>query len=148
MPGPSALSNATDGVSRAVAEVFLNVLRFDFTEVQGDVEGEFVVQAGRTDTITDPAMYSEDREARKRRAEYVHAAVDGRNVTSGEETTVPVPRSDDGVVKLLDRLDADREEVRRIDIEELEAQIDRAVYDLCELTEDEREAVEDYLDVF
>ena len=46
--------------------------------------------------ITDPAMYSDDREARKRRAEYVHAAVDGRNATSGEETTIPILRSDDG----------------------------------------------------
>jgi len=51
-------------------------------------------------------MYSDDREARKRRAEYVHAAVDGHNVTSGEETTILIPRSDDGVEKLLDRLEA------------------------------------------
>ena len=41
--------------------------------------------------ITDPAMYSDDREARKRRAEYVHAAVDGRNVKSGEEMTFLTP---------------------------------------------------------
>ena len=59
-----------------------------------------------------------------------------------------VPRSDDGVVGLLDRLEADREEVRRTDIEELEAEIDDAVYDLFDLTEAEREVVEDYLDVF
>ena len=93
-------------------------------------------------------MYSDDREARKRRAEYVHAAVDGRTVKSGEETTIPIPRSDEGVVELLDRLEADREEVRQTDIEELEAEIDDAVYDLFDLTEDEREVVEDYLDVF
>jgi len=93
-------------------------------------------------------MYADDRETRKRRAEYVHAAVDGRNVTSGEETTVPIPRSDDGVVELLDRLEADREEVERTDIQALEAEIDRAVYDLFDLTEDEREVVEEYLDVF
>ena len=93
-------------------------------------------------------MYSDDREARKRRAEYVHAAVDGRNVKSGEEMTVPIPRSDDGVEELLSRLDDDREEVRQTDIEDLEAEIDRAVYDLFDLTEDEREVVEDYLDVF
>ena len=54
-------------------------------EVQGDVDGNFTVQAGRSDTINDPAMYSDDREARKSRAEYVHAAVDGRNVKSGEQ---------------------------------------------------------------
>jgi hypothetical protein len=71
-------------------------------------------------------MYSDDREARKRRAEYVHATVDGRNVTSGEETTVPIPRADDGVEELLGRLEADREEVERTDIEALEAEIDRA----------------------
>ena len=93
-------------------------------------------------------MYSDDREASKRRAEYVYAAVDGRNVKSCEEMTVPIPRGDDGVVELLDRLEADREEVRQTDIEDLEAEIDRAVYDLFDLTEGEREVVEDYLDVF
>ena len=82
-------------------------------KVQGDVDGDFTVQAGRSDTINDPAMYSDDREARKRRAEYVHAAVDGRNVKSGEEMKIPVPRSDDGVEGLLGRLEADREEVER-----------------------------------
>ena len=106
------------------------------------------MQAGRSDTIADPAMYADDREVRKRRAEYVHAAVDGRNVKSGEETTIPIPRSDDGVVELLDRLEADREEVEQTDIEALEAEINRAVYDLFDLTEDEREVVEKYLDVF
>jgi type I restriction-modification system DNA methylase subunit len=117
-------------------------------KVQSDVDDEFTVQAGRKDTISDSAMYSEDRDARKCRAEYVHAAVDGRNVKSGEEMTIPIPRSDDGVVELLDRLEADREEVRQTDIEDLEAEIDRAVYDLFDLTEDEREVVEDYLEVF
>jgi len=39
-------------------------------------------------------------------------------------------------------------EVEQTDIEALEAEIDRAVYDLFDLTEDEREVVEDYLDVF
>jgi hypothetical protein len=117
-------------------------------EVQGDVDGDFTVQAGRSDTINDPAMYSEDRDARKRRAEYVHAAVNGRNVKSGEEMTIPIPRSDSGVVELLDRLEADREEVQQTDIDELENEIDEAVYDLFELTEDEREIVEEYLEVF
>jgi hypothetical protein len=117
-------------------------------EVQGDVDGDFTVQAGRSDVINDPAMYSDDREARKRRAEYVHAAVDGRNVKSGEETTIPIPRSDDGVEELLSRLDDDHEEVAATNIEELEGEIDDTVYDLFDLTEDEREVVEDYLEVF
>ncbi len=117
-------------------------------EVQGDVEGDFTVQAGRSDVINDPAMYSEDREARMSRAEYVHAAVDGRNVKSGEETTIPIPRSDDGVEELLSRLNDDRDEVAATNIDDLEAEIDDAVYDLFDLTEDEREVVEDYLEVF
>ena len=111
-------------------------------------DGEFTVRAGRSDTITDPALYADDRAARKRRAEYVHAAVDGRNVTSGAETTVPIPRSDSGVGELLDRLNADREAVARTDIAALEAEIDAAVYDLFALTDEERAVVEEYLDVF
>jgi hypothetical protein len=61
--------------------------------------------------------------------------------------TVHIPWIDD-VVELMDRLEADREELRLTDIEALEADIDRAVYDLFDLTEDEREVVEDYLDLF
>ncbi|WP_241432315.1 Eco57I restriction-modification methylase domain-containing protein [Halogeometricum borinquense] len=117
-------------------------------EINTNDDGTISVQAGRTDSIVDAAMHSEDNEARKRRAEYVYAAVDGCNVKSGKEITIPIPRSDDGVVDLLDRLEADREEVRQTDIEDLEAEIDDAVYDLFDLTEDEREVVEDYLEVF
>lgn len=117
-------------------------------EVQGDVDGDFTVQAGRSDIINHPAMYSDDREVRKRRAEYVHAAVDGRNVKSGEETTIPIPRSEDGVEELLDQLEADREEVAATNIDDLEAEIDEAVYDQFDLTDDEREIVEDYLSTF
>lgn len=93
-------------------------------------------------------MYANDREARKRRAEYVHAAVDGRNVKSGEETTIPIPRSDNGVAELLDRLEADRDEVAAVNIDDLEADIDEAVYDLFDLTDDKRDVVEEYLSVF
>jgi len=117
-------------------------------EVQGGVDGEFTVQAGRSDTISDPAMYADDRQARKQRAEYVRAAVDGRNVKSGAETTIPIPRSDDGVAALLATLANDRETVAETSIEELEAEIDQAVYDLFELTPEEREVVEEYLEVF
>lgn len=111
-------------------------------------DGEFTVQAGRSDTITDPAMYTDDREERKRRAEYVRAAVDGRNVKSGEETTIPIPRRDAGVEELLARLEADHEEVRETDIAALEAEIDEAVYDLFDLTDEERDVIEEYLEVF
>jgi uncharacterized protein (DUF39 family) len=78
-------------------------------------------------------MYSDDWDARKCRAEYVHAAIDGRSVKSGEETTIPIPRSDDGVVELLERLDAE---------------IDDAVYDRFDLSAEERAVVEKYLEVF
>lgn len=50
---------------------------------------------------------------------------------------------------LLDyRLRRLRDEVAATSIEELEGEIDDAVYDLFDLTEDEREVVEDYLEVF
>lgn len=49
--------------------------------------------------------------------------------------------------ELPDRLDADREAVERTDIRALEAEIDRAVYDLFESTDGERGAAEEYLDV-
>jgi len=117
-------------------------------EVQQDDDGDFTVQAGRSDTIKDSAMYSDNLKVQKNRAEYVLAAVDGRNVQSGEEMTIPIPRTDDGVEALLDRLETDRLEVQQTNIQELEAQIDEAVYDLFDLKKDEREVIEDYLEVF
>jgi hypothetical protein len=74
--------------------------------------------------------------------------VNGRNVKSGEETSIPIPRSDDGVRALLSELDDDREEVESTDIDALEAEIDEAVYDLFDLDESEREVIEEYLNVF
>jgi len=117
-------------------------------EVQGDVEGEFAVQAGRSDTIRDPVMYSDTREARKKRAEYVYEAVNGRNVKSGEEITIPIPQTDAGVEKLLSWLEADRDEVDKTDIEELETDIDDAVYELFDLDESDQEVIEEYLETF
>jgi hypothetical protein len=69
--------------------------------------------------------------------------VNGRNVKSGEETSIPIPRSDDGVSALLSELDDDRDEVESTDIDALEA-----VYDLFDLDESEREVIEEYLNVF
>jgi hypothetical protein len=117
-------------------------------EIGVEEDGEFAVGAGRSDSVRDPAMYSDEREDRKRRAEYVHAAVDGRDVKSGEETVVPIPRRDDGVEELLARLRDDREDVARTNVDALEAEIDRAVYDLFDLTDEEREVIENYLEVF
>ena len=71
----------------------------------------------------------------------------GRIPSASRRCTHP-PGSDDDVVELLDRLETVREEFRQTDIEALEADMDRAVYDLFDLTEDEREVVEDYLDLF
>jgi len=48
------------------------------------------------------------------------------------------------VVELLERLEADRAEVEEAEINELETEIDDAVYDLFNLTAEERAGVEDY----
>ncbi|ERG98284.1 MAG: hypothetical protein J07HQX50_02319 [Haloquadratum sp. J07HQX50] len=65
--------------------------------MQGNIDGNSTVEVGRTDTMKDPSMYSNDREGRKRRAEYVCTAVNGRNAKRGEEMPIPIPQSDDGV---------------------------------------------------
>jgi hypothetical protein len=62
--------------------------------------------------------------------------------------TIPIPVRDDGVHELLGRLNRDRERVDSTDIEELEAEIDELVFDLFNLTEEERRVVEDYLEMF
>jgi hypothetical protein len=74
--------------------------------------------------------------------------VDGRNVKSGEEMSIPISRRDEDVRALLDVLEEDKETVENTDIGELEAEIDQAVYEMFELTVKEREVIEDYLEVF
>lgn len=110
--------------------------------IQAQADGTFAVEAGRSDSITDPRMNSQDR------AKYAHAAVDGRNVKSGEEVSIPIPRRDEDVRALLDALEEDKGTVENTDIGELEAEIDEAVYEMFELTEEEREVIEEYLEVF
>ncbi|MFC7323582.1 Eco57I restriction-modification methylase domain-containing protein [Halorubrum rutilum] len=117
-------------------------------EVQGDVDGNFTVQAGRSDIINDPAMYADDRESRKRRAEYVHAAVDGRNVKSGETTTIPIPRSDSGVETLLEALRSDEATVTETNLEELEEKVNEMIYRMFGITAEEQDVIEEYLETF
>jgi len=117
-------------------------------DIQELTDDRFAITAGRSDEITDPLIDSGDREEQKLRAEYVHAAVDGRNMKSGEEQTIPIPQSREGVQQLVDELNDDRRTVEETSIEDLEADIDEAVYDLFDLTEDEREVLEEYLEVF
>lgn len=112
------------------------------------MEGKYTVQAGRSDVITDAAMYSDDEEARKRRAMYVQEAVNGRNVKSGEETTIPIPRSDAGVETLLEALRSDEATVAETDVDELEALVNDVVYEMFGITAEEQDVIEEYLEKF
>lgn len=116
--------------------------------MQCDEDGEFTVQAGRSDVITDAAMYAEDRDGRKRRATYVCEAVNGRNVKTGETTTIPIPRSDSGVEELLDALQSDETTRAEIDIDELEKVLNGVVYDIFDITPEQQDVIEEYLETF
>ena len=117
-------------------------------EIQENVDGEFAVQAGRSDEILDAAMHAPEREARKRRAEYVREAVNGRNVKSGETTTIPIPRSDTGVEELLDTLRSDETVVTETEIDELEDRVNDTVYGMFGITPEEQDVIEEYLETF
>jgi hypothetical protein len=117
-------------------------------EVQGDVEGQYTVQAGRSDVITDPAMHADDESARKSRAMYVCKAVNGRNVKSGETTTIPIPRSDEGVHTLLSTLRSDETTVSETNVDELGNVVNDVVYELFEISQEEQDVIEDYLETF
>ena len=59
-----------------------------------------------------------------------------------------IPQSRDGVDQLIEALEDDRQTVEETSIEDLEAEIDQTVYDLFDLTDDERDVIEQYLEVF
>jgi hypothetical protein len=117
-------------------------------DIQEKTDDRFAVTAGHSDELTDPLMDRGDREEQKLRARYVHAAVDGRNMKKYEEQTIPIPQSRDGVQQLIEALASDRQTVEETNINDLEAEIDQTVYGLFDLAEDEREVIEDYLEVF
>ncbi|UBF20938.1 type IIG restriction modification enzyme [Haloarcula virus HCTV-8] len=117
-------------------------------DIQEKSDGRFAVTAGRSDEITHPVMDSGNREVRKLRAKYVHAAVDGRNMKKGEEQTIPIPQTRRGVEQLIESFEEDRETIENASIDELESEIDSSVYDIFELTDEEREVVEEYMEVF
>jgi len=110
--------------------------------------GDFVVQAGRSDEISDAAMYSPDPDAREQRATYVYEVVNGRSVKSGEETTIPIPRSDEGVEGLLGILRDDESIVHGTALDELEEEVNKLVYEMYGITPEEQDVVEDYLETF
>ena len=117
-------------------------------DIQEKANERFAVTAGRSDEITAPLMDKGDRNERKLRAKYVHAAVDGRNMKKGEEQTIPIPDTQGGVEQLMKALRADQQTVEETSIEELEAEIDQTVYEMFDLTEEDQEVIEDYLKVF
>jgi hypothetical protein len=98
--------------------------------------------------ISDPALYADNRDARKRRAEYVREAVDGRNVKSGEETTIPIPRSDEGVEILLEALRSDEVTVSEANLDKLEKSVNDVVYDMFDITAEQQDTIEEYLETF
>ena len=118
------------------------------TEVQSTVDDEFTVQAGRSDEIRDAAMHAANRDERKRRATYVREAVNGRNVKSGEEMTIPIPRSDEGVERLLESLRADETTVTEADLDELEELVNDVVYEMFGIRSEEQDVIEKYLEEF
>lgn len=62
--------------------------------------------------------------------------------------SIPIPRWDADVQALLSEWENDQATVEETDIETLEAEIDRVVYGLFNLTDDEREVIEEYLEIF
>lgn len=116
--------------------------------IENHSDGSFTVEAGRSDVINNPAMHADTENERRLRAEYVHAAVDGRNVKKGEEMSIPIPYRQDGVETLLETLNSDIEDLQRTNIEELEAEINSAVYNLFDLSDEDIAVIEEYLTVF
>ncbi|WP_122090401.1 Eco57I restriction-modification methylase domain-containing protein [Halalkalicoccus subterraneus] len=122
--------------------------RYPVNAEVNEANSGFTVQAGRSDVIADAAMHTADPDMRKRRATYVCEAVNGRNVKSGETTTIPIPRSDNGVDTLLKARQLDETIVSETDLNDLEEQINEIVYNMFDITLEEQRVIEEYLDTF
>jgi hypothetical protein len=105
-------------------------------------DGVWQISVGITDTIRDPAMDSELR------AHYVQEALSGGDYDSGEKTKIPIPKSDSAVRKILDDLESDRDELATTSKTSLENEIDSIVYDLFDLSEDQQQIIEEYVELF
>lgn len=116
--------------------------------IQQLTDGRFAVTAGRSDKITDPLIDTGDEEERRFRAKYIHAAVDGSSVKSGEAVSIPIPLNLSDIETVLKKLKKDKLTVKNTNFEALESEIDEIVYDLFGLTEGEQDIIEEYLEIF
>ncbi|ELZ40626.1 type i restriction-modification system methyltransferase subunit [Halorubrum saccharovorum DSM 1137] len=118
------------------------------SQVEEIENGRYAVTAGRTDEITSALIDKGDENESKLRAEYVQSVVNNRHFESGETISIPVPSDGDGVRQLLDALKSDRDTANKKDIPELESELDNEVYRLFEVSEETKDVIESYLEVF
>jgi len=69
-------------------------------------------------------------------------------VKSEEIITIPIPSSEDGVESMLSALRSDESVVIEADVDELEEAINDVVYEMLNITPEEQNAIEEYLDTF
>lgn len=105
-------------------------------------DGVITVDAGNTDSVKDPLLNTLTH------GEYVKEAVSGMNVDSGEQISIPIPKNEKRTEEILEELRADESNYDEEHIEQLEEEIDDAVYETLQLTDDEIQTVENCIDLF
>ncbi|WP_423999366.1 Eco57I restriction-modification methylase domain-containing protein [Haloarcula salina] len=105
-------------------------------------DGVISLDAGRTDSIRNALINTETK------AKYIRESVEGMNVDSGESISIPIPISDTDVQDVMSELNDDKVRFDTEEITNLENKIDEAVYSLLELDQDEKQTVQDCLDLF
>ena len=78
--------------------------------------------------------------------EYVLMALNGRKVKRGEKITVLIPKHDRIIEKVLTQYKNDIENIKALPIPRLEKEIDDLVYELYGLSEQDKDAIEKFLE--
>jgi hypothetical protein len=110
--------------------------------LEPEITGGSRIILGKDDFIRATEIDSELKE------KYVIKALKGRKARKDEEFRIKVPRSDAMVKKILDMYEKDEEELRKKSIAELEDEINKRVYRLYGLSEEDRRVIEEFLERF
>jgi len=110
--------------------------------IQERSDGTYAIEQGRADQITSPLISNRER------AEYVLKSVNGSRYKKGEEMELPIPRRESEVERLLEERKKDKEHLERNPADELEEEIDEAVYNLLELGEEDIRVIEHHLEQY
>lgn len=110
---------------------------------QKDLQESNSIKLGKDDWIESHKIDSEVKQ------EYMVKAIDGQRFSKEEQIVIPIPRTDEATEKALEMLEEDKEALEEGETkEELEEKLNEKVFQLYDISEDQKNVVNRFLERF